>query len=284
MAQSFHARKNFVFFAGRVPSPAGVLTSVAGYPARDIANLLFLSLLTLCVLFMPLNAHLHLRPYDTPDTSSMSENTVASVAPIPVALLKQAVEKVSPPEVSTIEQEVAMAPRSLMKRWDPIIAEVSRKVGISESWIRAVIRMESGGRTMKGNRPIRSGAGAMGLMQLMPGTYAEMRARYGLGKNAYDPRDNILAGAAYLRILYKKYGYPAMFAAYNTGPGNLENHLYRGRSLPAETRNYVKGVTGFLGDGSAGAKSAQPGPGNSVTAEQTPSNVTTDRIGQTFGP
>jgi len=201
-----------------------------------------------------------------------------------VALLKQAVEKVSPPEVSTIEQEVARAPRSLMKRWDPIIAEVSRKVGISESWIRAVIRMESGGRTMKGNRPIRSGAGAMGLMQLMPGTYAEMRARYGLGKNAYDPRDNILAGAAYLRILYKKYGYPAMFAAYNTGPGNLENHLYRGRSLPAETRNYVKGVPGFLGDGSAGATSAQPGPGNSVTAEQTPSNVTTDRIGQTFGP
>ena len=78
MAQSFHARKNFVF-SGKVPSPVGVLASVAGYPARDIANLLFLSLLTLCVLFMPLNAHLHLRPYDTPDTSSNSETSRRSL-------------------------------------------------------------------------------------------------------------------------------------------------------------------------------------------------------------
>ncbi len=137
---------------------------------------------------------------------------------------------------------------------------------------------------MKGNRPIRSAAGAMGLMQLMPGTYAEMRARYGLGKNAYDPRDNILAGAAYLRILYKKYGYPAMFAAYNDGPGNLEGHLHRGRALPAETKNYVKGVTGILGDGSASLKSAQPDSSKGTPTEQTASNETAPRAGQTFGP
>jgi hypothetical protein len=87
----------------------------------------------------------------------------------------------------------------------------------------------------------------MGLMQVMPETYKEMRAQYGLGKNAYNPRDNVLAGAAYLRFLYKRYGYPAMFAAYNDGPGNLEDHLYRGRALPAETRNYVKGIARFLG-------------------------------------
>ena len=284
MAQSFHARKNFVFSARRVPSTVGVLAGMARYPARDIANLLFLSLLTLCVLFMPLNAHLHLRPYDTPDTSSTSESSGASLGPNPVALLKQAVEKVSQPEVSALEQEVVMAPRALMKRWDPIIADVSKKVGISEDWIRAVIRMESGGRTMKGNRPIRSAAGAMGLMQLMPGTYAEMRTRYGLGKNAYDPRDNILAGAAYLRILYKKYGYPAMFAAYNDGPGNLEDHLHRGRALPNETKNYVKGVTGILGDGTASTKSAQPDSGNGGQAELAASDGAAARIGQTFGP
>jgi soluble lytic murein transglycosylase-like protein len=132
---------------------------------------------------------------------------------------------VAPPP-SAFAVESAMAPRDLMKRWDPIVAEASKKFGVSETWIRAVMRMESGGRTMLGeNQPIISSAGAMGLMQVMPETYADMRAQYGLGADIFDPHDNIFAGAAYLHILYRKYGNPAMFAAYNDGPGALEDHL-----------------------------------------------------------
>ena len=79
----------------------------------------------------------------------------------------------------------------------------------------------------------------MGLMQIMPKTWTELRARHGLGADPYDPRDNILAGAAYIRELYDRYGAPGFLAAYNAGPGRYERHLATGRPLPAETQAYV---------------------------------------------
>jgi soluble lytic murein transglycosylase-like protein len=146
---------------------------------------------------------------------------------------------------AAFNEELAMDSRTLMRRWDPLIAQAARRFDISENWIRSVMRMESGGRTMLDRRTrIVSRAGAMGLMQVMPQTYRDMRVQYGLGRDAYDPRNNIFAGAAYLKMLYRRYGYPAMFAAYNDGPGNLEDHLYRGRALPGETQNYVASITG----------------------------------------
>jgi len=54
--------------------------------------------------------------------------------------------------------------------------------------------------------PIVSSAGAVGLMQLLPATYGEIAAQYRLGDNPFEPRDNIMAGAAYLRWLHHKYG------------------------------------------------------------------------------
>jgi soluble lytic murein transglycosylase-like protein len=56
--------------------------------------------------------------------------------------------------------------------------------------------VESAGQTMLDCRPITSPAGAMGLMQVIPDTYAEMRLRHGLGGDPYDPRDNILRALA----------------------------------------------------------------------------------------
>jgi hypothetical protein len=79
----------------------------------------------------------------------------------------------------------------------------------------------------------------MGLMQIMPQTWSELRARYGLGADPYDPRTNILAGAAYIRELYQRFGVPGFLAAYNTGPGRYENHLATDRPLPDETEGYV---------------------------------------------
>ena len=86
---------------------------------------------------------------------------------------------------------------------------------------------------------VRSSKGAMGLMQIMPKTWAELRARYGLGADPFDPRDNILAGAAYIRELHDRYGTPGFLAAYNAGPGRYERHLATGRPLPDETQAYV---------------------------------------------
>jgi hypothetical protein len=85
----------------------------------------------------------------------------------------------------------------------------------------------------------RSSKGAMGLMQIMPETWAELRARYGLGADPFDPHDNSLAGSAYIRELYNRYGAPGVLAAYNAGPGCYERHLATGRPLPHETKAYV---------------------------------------------
>nr|WP_316960124.1 lytic transglycosylase domain-containing protein [Agrobacterium tumefaciens] len=125
------------------------------------------------------------------------------------------------------------------------IAETSQRFGVPAAWIRAVLRAESAG-----DPHAISSAGAMGLMQIMPATWAELRVRHRLGSDVYDPRDNILAGTAYLRELHDRYGsVPAMLAAYNAGPGRYEASL-SGRPLPAETRAYVAAIAPII-DGNA---------------------------------
>lgn len=155
-----------------------------------------------------------------------------------------------PVQPSAFDEESTMRPAQLMSRWDSIIAEASRRFHVPKAWIRAVIARESGGRTMLGEgKPIVSSAGAVGLMQVLPETYDEMAVENGLGANPFDARDNIMAGTAYLGWLHQKYGYPAMFAAYNAGPGKLEDHLERGVNLPAETRAYIGGIAKTLHGG-----------------------------------
>jgi len=179
-------------------------------------------------------------------------------AAVPEAAVERAINKAEPDKVSIFAQEQAMSPSALMTRWEPLILEASRKFKIPAQWIRAVMRQESGGRTMLAeNLPIVSSTGAMGVMQLMPGTYAEMADQYHLGTDPHNPRDNILAGAAYLKWLKSRYGYPAMFAAYNDGPGNIEDHLHRGRPLPAETRGYIAHIAQSLDDKTVAADLAK---------------------------
>jgi len=148
---------------------------------------------------------------------------------------------------SEFAKERAMSASQLIERWAPYIKEASRRFGVAEDWIRAVMRMESGGRAFLDKKPITSRAGAMGLMQVMPGTYRDMRQQHGLGADPFNPRDNVLAGAAYLGWLHEKYGYPKMFAAYNAGPATLEAQLAGARQLPGETRDYVRGIAAILG-------------------------------------
>jgi soluble lytic murein transglycosylase-like protein len=131
-----------------------------------------------------------------------------------------------------------------VSRWRAEIGEASARFGVPVEWIERVMRAESGGQTMLGGRPITSHAGAMGLMQLMPATWAAMRRAHDLGGNPHDPRANILAGTAYLRAMYDRFGYPGLFAAYNAGPGRYAAHLASARVLPAETRAYLAQVSG----------------------------------------
>ena len=130
-----------------------------------------------------------------------------------------------------------------VSRWQPIIADAASTFSLPEAWVSAVMAKESGGRTVLNGKPITSSAGAMGLMQVMPGTYQDLRKQFGLGSNPHAPRDNILAGTAYLQQMYRRYGYPAMFAAYNAGPRRYEDYLHRRRPLPAETLAYVAGIS-----------------------------------------
>ena len=121
--------------------------------------------------------------------------------------------------------------------WGPYIRDASARFGVPDLWVREVMRQESGGQEQ-----VVSSAGAMGLMQVMPDTYAGLRQRYGLGDDPFEPHDNILAGTAYIREMYDLYGAPGFLAVYNAGPNRLNDYLATGNPLPDETVGYVAAI------------------------------------------
>lgn len=123
-------------------------------------------------------------------------------------------------------------------RFAELVAEAAARFAVPARWISAVMQIESGGD----ERAI-SSRGAMGLLQLMPTTWVELSVRHKLGLDPFDPRDNILAGAAYLRELHDRFGPAGFLAAYHAGPARYEQHLATGRPLPQETTAYVAAVT-----------------------------------------
>lgn len=138
---------------------------------------------------------------------------------------------------SPLAQAVALASNPFAA----FVDEASNRFAIPMNWIGSVIKIESAGDVHA-----KSPKGAMGLMQIMPATWAQLRERYHLGNDPYDPHDNILAGTAYLRELLDRYGSPGVFAAYNAGPSRYEQHL-AGGSLADETRAYVEKLANLLG-------------------------------------
>ena len=122
------------------------------------------------------------------------------------------------------------------------VVESVQRFGLRETWIRAVMRRESAGQ-VRATSP----KGAMGLMQLMPDTWTNLRVELRLGLDPYDVHDNIVAGAAYLRQLYDQFGPDGSLAAYNAGPRRYLEFLSKGRPLPDETRAYVAAIVHTLG-------------------------------------
>ena len=129
-------------------------------------------------------------------------------------------------------------------RFSKFIEETSGRFAVPARWIRAVMRIESAG-----DEHAISSRGAMGLMQLMPGTWVELSVRYGLGLDPFDAHDNIIAGVAYLKDMHDRFGSAGFLAAYHAGPARYEQHLATGRPLPQETTAYVAAVTPLLDDG-----------------------------------
>ena len=153
------------------------------------------------------------------------------------------------------------ASSSLANPFAAFVTDASKRFAVQERWIRAVMHIESAGEVRA-----RSRKGAMGLMQIMPKTWADLRARYGFGVDPYDPHDNILAGAAYIRELRDRYGVPGFLAAYNAGPGRYENHLTTGRPLPDETQAYVATLAPMIGVEQLGAKIAAAAKARTLTS------------------
>jgi soluble lytic murein transglycosylase-like protein len=127
---------------------------------------------------------------------------------------------------------------------DQAVDNASKKYGVDKNLILAVIQQES-----SFNPNATSQAGAMGLMQLMPGTASEMGVN-----NAYDINQNVDGGTKYLKSLLNTFGnYKMAVAAYNAGPGAVERSDGNMNELPSETRNYVTKVSGYYQDNSSEA-------------------------------
>ena len=173
------------------------------------------------------------------------------------------------------------APGTSEDPWGPYIQEAAKRFDIPDRWIREVMRAESGGNLFVNGDLVTSGAGAMGLMQVMPATYDELRERHeGLGTDPYEPRSNILAGTAYIREMYDMYGTPAFLAAYNAGPKRLDDYLAGSRDLPTETRRYVGKIGPRIADASPQAVS----PAQQYAMNALPVNVPPGlRRGRGFG-
>jgi D-alanyl-D-alanine carboxypeptidase len=165
--------------------------------------------------------------------------------------------------------------------WGPYIHEASARFSVPELWVRRVMRQESGGQ-----EDVISWAGAMGLMQVMPDTYDDLRGRYSLGDDPFDPHNNILAGTAYLREMYDRFGAPGFLAAYNAGPNRLDRYLNNGTALPEETVNYVASIAPYLGSEApmSGPLAVYAGQTSRMAARPTPAGCDPDAAYNPNGP
>lgn len=193
------------------------------------------------------------KPANDPQGKGRTHATVSSIArPGRLRTLVRVVAAIAPfmcevagsPVLESSARAQTAAHSEAVDRFAKFIDEASGRFAVPAGWIRAVIRVESGG-----DGHAISSRGAMGVMQLMPGTWVELSIRYGLGADPFDVHDNIIAGTAYLKDMHDRFGSAGFLAAYHAGPARYEQHLATGRPLPQETTAYVAAVVPLLEDG-----------------------------------
>ena len=193
------------------------------------------------------------KPANDPQGKGRAHATVSSIAWLGrLRTLGRAIAAIAPfmceapgsPALESSAHAQTAAHSEAVDRFAKFIEEASGRFVVPAAWIRAVMRVESGG-----DEHAISSRGAMGLMQLMPATWFELSARYGLGIDPFDAHDNIIAGTAYLKDMHDRFGSAGFLAAYHAGPARYEQHFATGRPLPQETTAYVAAVTPLLGDG-----------------------------------
>lgn len=134
-------------------------------------------------------------------------------------------------------------------KYEDLVIREAERIGLDPNMAIHVLYKETG--NLKNPETVRSKAGAIGVMQLMPKTAKS------LGVDPLDPEQNIRGGVAYLKQMYDKYQDPTLaFAAYNAGPGRVDKALRSGQgiaSLPRETQNYIRmaggGIVAFKNTG-----------------------------------
>jgi soluble lytic murein transglycosylase-like protein len=177
-------------------------------------------------------------PPPTPSAMKAARSAAAEVgqyvATVPSSPVMNTAENEASPDNREILRGRAMTSREL----DGIIEEAARRHDVDPNLVRALIKVES-----NFNAHAVSPKGAMGLMQLMPGTARTLNV-----SNPFDPQQNVDAGVRHLKHLLQDFNgdVKLSLAAYNAGAGAVA----RSNGVPrnAETRNYVKRITTLYGD------------------------------------
>ncbi len=156
----------------------------------------------------------------------------AKAKPGPTLRVEKPVEAILGPQVS-VTVAFSLPPEIA---YEPIIREAAAMYDLDASLLRAVVRLESGF-----DATAVSSAGAQGLMQLMPALSEELGV-----EDPFDPRENIFAGARYLKALLLEHdgNETLALASYNAGPGAVAQH--RGVPPYPETQQYVRTITDWL--------------------------------------
>ncbi|WP_026884212.1 lytic transglycosylase domain-containing protein [Clostridium akagii] len=163
-------------------------------------------------------------------SSAASNNNQSSVGNVDVSKLP--ILKSKDNITADVKYDVGVSNLSIEQAVD----NASKKYGVDKNLILAVIKQES-----SFNPNSTSSCGAMGLMQLMPGTASELGVN-----NAYDINQNVDGGTKYLKSLLDTFGNSKMaIAAYNAGPGAVEKSGENINRLPSETINYVSKVSAY---------------------------------------
>jgi soluble lytic murein transglycosylase-like protein len=169
---------------------------------------------------------------DSGTQPAQAASTGAASAPDDSGRLSVVIGPASRSPLADATRQTSASIASRVRALSPVIDEAAHLAGVDRALLMAVIDVESGG-----NPQAISPRGATGLMQLMPDT----GQRHG-ASNLFDPRQNVAAGARYLKALTRQFGeLPLALAAYNAGEGAVQK--YRGQIPPyAETMRYVPKV------------------------------------------